>query len=69
MKPNNQENRKLTTVMVNTELFQEFRKESVLRKFTLQKLVEKSIFLYLTDLEFRESIHKLVISSEKGVGY
>lgn len=50
-------NKKLTSVKVEQDLFQEFKEECVKYKFTLQKLVDRSIFLYLTDEAFRNRLH------------
>ena len=50
--------KKLTSVKVEQELFQEFKEECIRHKFSLQKLVDRAIFLYLTDREFRQKIHK-----------
>lgn len=50
-------NKKLTSVKVDQDLFQEFKEECVKYKFTLQKLVDRSIFLYLTDEGFRNRLH------------
>jgi hypothetical protein len=49
--------KKLTSVKVEEILFQEFKEECVKYKFTLQKLVDRSIFLYLTDEAFRNRLH------------
>ena len=46
----------LTSVKVNSELFQEFRVECVKRKFSFQKLSDRAIHLFLTDEEFRKKI-------------
>jgi hypothetical protein len=50
-------NKKLTSVKVEKELLQEFKEQSVKSKFTLQKLVDRSIFLYLTEDRYKEYIH------------
>lgn len=49
--------KKLTSVKVEEILFQEFKEECIKYKFTLQKLVDRSIFLYLTDEAFRNRLH------------
>jgi len=49
--------KKLTSVKVEQELFQEFKGECVRYKFTLQKLVDRAIFLYLTEEEFKQRLH------------
>ena len=48
---------KLTSVKVNGELFEEFKVLCVRTKFSLQKLVDRSIHLYLTDDDFRKKLH------------
>ena len=47
----------LTSVNVQSELFEDFKMSCVKHKFSLQKLVDRTIHLYLTDDEFRKSIH------------
>jgi hypothetical protein len=49
--------KKLTSVKVEEELFQEFKEECVRYKFSLQKLVDRAIFLYLTEEEFKQKLH------------
>ncbi len=48
---------KLTSVKVNEELFEEFKVLCVRTKFSLQKLVDRSIHLYLTEDDFRKKLH------------
>jgi hypothetical protein len=47
----------LTSVKVQSELFEEFKISCVRYKFSLQKLTDRTIHLYLTDEEFRKKIH------------
>lgn len=47
----------LTSVKIKSDLFQEFRVECVKRKFSFQKLADRSIYLYLTDEEFRKKVN------------
>lgn len=49
--------KKLTSVKVEQELFQDFKEECVRYKFSLQKLVDRSIYLYLTDEEYKQKLH------------
>ncbi len=49
--------KKLTSVKVETELFQDFKEECIRYKFSLQKLVDRAIFLYLTEEEFKQKLH------------
>ena len=48
---------KLTSVKVNEELFEEFKVLCVITKFSLQKLVDRSIHLYLTEDDYRKKLH------------
>ncbi len=50
-------NQSLTSVKINSELFDEFKVACVRHKFSFQKLAERTIHLYLTDDEFRKEIH------------
>ena len=52
----------LTSVKVQSDLFEDFKLECVKQKcirhkFSLQKLVDRAVHLYLTSDEFRKSIH------------
>ena len=47
----------LTSVKIQSDLFQDFKIECVKRKFSFQKLAARGIHLYLTDDEFRKEIH------------
>ena len=47
----------LTSVKVQSDLFDEFKIECVKRKFSFQKLADRSLFLYLSDEDFRKKIN------------
>ena len=47
----------LTSVKVQSNLFEDFKVECVRRKFSFQKLADRSIFLYLADEDFRKKIN------------
>lgn len=51
--------KRLTTVRIDDELFQEFKFQCIKDKFSFQKLASRSIFLYLTDKTFRDNLHKV----------
>lgn len=51
--------KRLTTVRIQDELFQQFKYQCIKNKFSFQKLASRCIFLYLTDKDFRSSIHNL----------
>jgi hypothetical protein len=52
----NNKNMTLTSVKVQSDLFEDFKIECVKRKFSFQKLADRALFLYLTDEEFRKQI-------------
>ena len=47
----------LTSVKIKTELFESFKIECVKRKFTLNKLVNRAVYLYLESDEFKKQLH------------
>ena len=49
-----------TSVKVKSDLFENFKIECVKRKFSFQKLADRSLFLYLTDEDFRKKINSQV---------
>jgi hypothetical protein len=54
---NTQESKQLTSVKVDKLLFQEFKEECIKYKFSLQKLVDRAIYLYLTEEGFKQKLH------------
>ena len=57
------EDTKLTTVKIFTELYNNFKKDTIEDEFTLQKLVNRSILLYTTDTEFKNQIQATIVVS------
>lgn len=51
------ENTTLTSVNVPNKLFEDFKIACVRYKFSITKLTERAIYLYLTDEEFRKQLH------------
>ena len=49
-------NTTLTSVKVDKDLFETFKIECVKRKFSLNKLVNRAIDLYLNDENFRKQV-------------
>ena len=47
----------LTSVKIQSELFNEFKVSCVRHKFSFQKLADRAIHLYLTDESFRKQLH------------
>ena len=47
----------LTSVKVPEDLFEQFKIACVKYKFSVQKLTERSMYLYLTNDEFRKQVH------------
>jgi hypothetical protein len=56
----------LTSVKVPEELFEQFKIACVRYKFSVQKLTERSMFLYLTDEEFRKQLHNTLDTQFSG---
>jgi|TARA_R110000782_G_scaffold27733_1_gene69980 hypothetical protein len=52
----NKQKMTLTSVKVQSDLFENFKIECVKRKFSFQKLADRALFLYLTDEDFRKQI-------------
>jgi len=48
--------KKLTSVKIDEQLWQDFKVECIKRKFSFQKLSERAIHLYLNNEEFRRQI-------------
>lgn len=59
---------KLTSVKVEDQLFEDFKVASIRNKFNLQKLVNRTMHLYLTDEEFRRSMHNYTKLAASGSG-
>lgn len=57
--------KKLTSVRVEQELFEEFKIECVRYKFSFQKLADRAIYFYLTDDKFREKVHNQIDINKK----
>lgn len=49
--------KKLTSAKVEEDLLQKFKEECIKYKFSIQKLLDRSIYLYLTDEEFKKRLH------------
>ena len=49
---------KLTSVKITQPLYNNFKMSCLENNFSFKKLADRAIFLYLTDKEFREKIHK-----------
>ena len=50
------EGKTLTSVKVKSDLWDTFKIECIKRKFSFQKLADRSIYLFLTDEDFRRKI-------------
>ena len=53
----NKKDKTLTSVKIQSDLFQDFKIECVKRKFSFQKLADRAIHLYLTNDDFRRTIN------------
>jgi hypothetical protein len=50
--------KKLTTVRLDPELYDEFKFQCLKDNFSFQKLASRAIYLYLNDKDFRNKLHK-----------
>jgi len=55
----------LTSVKIQTDLFENFKIECVKRKFSFQKLADRAIYLYLTDEDFRKKLQTKTLPNFK----
>jgi hypothetical protein len=51
------QNQQLTSVKVDKDIFEAFKITSIKTKFSLQKLADRCMHLYLTDPEFQKLVH------------
>lgn len=51
---------KLTSVKVDKETFLQFKQEAIKENFSFKKLVDKALYLYLTDTQFRQRIQEKI---------
>lgn len=56
----------LTSVKVHNNIFESFKIFCVRTKFSLQKLTDRSMFLYITNEDFRKQIHNQIDISYSG---
>ena len=56
----------LTSVKIPEDLFDQFKIACVKYKFSVQKLTERSMYLYLTDEEYRKNIHNTLDTNFTG---
>ena len=50
--------RVITSVKIPQTLYEDFKVTSVKTKMSLQDIVERAMYMYLTDSGFRQSIHE-----------
>lgn len=50
--------RVITSVKIPQVLYEDFKVTTVKTKMSLQDIVERTMFMYLTDSNFRQSIHE-----------
>jgi hypothetical protein len=49
---------KLTSVKITQPLFDKFKMAALEDNFSFKKLADRAIYLYLTDKDFRDKVHK-----------
>ena len=58
----------LTSVKVQSDLFENFKIECVRRKFSFQKLADRAIYLYLTNDDFKNKLQiKLILNYKQKI--
>ena len=60
------DNQTLITANVDKKLYDKLKMEFLRKNFKLQKLVERAIFLYLTNKDFQKQIHDTLNTSLEG---
>ena len=50
---------KLNSVKITQPLFDKFKMAALEDNFSFKKLADRAIFLYLTDKDFRDKVHKI----------
>ena len=54
----------LTSVRIEPEMYSEFRVVCLRYKFSLHKLVERSMYAYINDEEFRKQVHRISLNKK-----
>lgn len=54
----------LTSVRIEPEMYNEFRVICLRYRFSLRKLVERSMYAYINDEEFRKQVHRVSINKK-----
>ena len=54
--------KKITTVKVLTDIYNDFKRLNIESGFSLQKLVNRSMFLYVNEENFKHTIEKTHLS-------
>lgn len=60
------DNQTLITANVDKKLYDKLKMEFLRKNFKLQKLIERTMFLYLTDKDFQKQIHNALNTSLEG---
>lgn len=50
---------KLTSVKITQPLFDKFKMACLEDNFSFKKLADRAIYLYLTDKDFKQQVHKI----------
>ena len=52
-------NEKLTSVKITQPLFDKFKMAALDDNFSFKELADRAIYLYLTDKDFKQQVHKI----------
>jgi predicted transcriptional regulator len=56
-------NQTLTSIKLDSDLYDEFKILSIRTKMTFQKVAERAMYLYVTNEDFRSEIHNCLNTS------
>lgn len=56
----------LTTVRLKELLFEDFKQEAIRNKITMRNLLERSMYLYMTDSSFKRTINNQLHANYTG---
>jgi hypothetical protein len=56
------EDKKLTSLRLDPQLYETFKEQCAKDRFSLQKLASRAMFLYLTDIEFKKRVYNQSIT-------
>jgi len=59
--PKTQKETIVTTIKMDVDIYDQFRSDNIKNRFTLQDLVNKALYLYVKDSEFKNKIFNFIV--------